>query len=177
MHTRAHTHTLCTLEGAESMEEPLPTRESGCIWKTFLGCGPEHSAGREVRLKTGFIDVLCPLCSPPGRRAPFSYLQDHRCVAALEWALPLRAKARALHWAAPAPFSSPAAHGLRAGGEGLLQVPRASAVPGLCIPGKPGPSPVGRGALSSHLPLSCSSVSAHSHRVPPCGSGRPGRRG
>lgn len=108
--------------------------------------------------------------------APFSYLQDHRCVAALVWALPVRAKAGVLHWAAQ-PHSArlqPTAPGR---GWGVRQVPRASAVPGALHSRKAGPSPVGRGALSSHLPPSRSSVSSQSHHVPPCGSGRPGRWG
>lgn len=69
----AHTHTPGTPESVASMEEPLPTRTSGCVRKTFPGCGPGHSAGREVGLSAGFTDGLCPPCKRGKTKALFRW--------------------------------------------------------------------------------------------------------
>lgn len=152
--TGTHTHTPGAPKSVASMEEPLPTRKSGCVRKTLPGCGPGHSAGREVGLSAGFTDGLCPPCSPPGRRAPLSCPQDSRCVVALKWAWP------------SGPFSSSAAHGLQvvvggsAPGAGAFQETQA---------------PLQWAGVLAH-PTSHRHAPSGQPRVPPCGSGRAGSR-
>lgn len=70
----------------------------------------QRSAGTEITLKTGFIDVLLPLCSPPGLQAP-SHTRRTTKHRRLAGHCPLRTKAGALDLAASVTLGSPAAPG------------------------------------------------------------------
>lgn len=79
-HTHTHTHTLhpqgCGVDGR------APSNPGVRLYLVDVpGLWAKHSAGREVRLETGFIDVLCPLWKRVKTKAYSSGCHPRPCEA------------------------------------------------------------------------------------------------